>query len=63
MNARAQVQKAAAWQQTQQALQNMSQQLNSASGQAGECNSISIAPIASPGCKSVCINGHWAEVC
>ncbi len=52
-----------ATQRTQQALQNMSQQLNSSSGEAGECGSISIAPIASPGCKNICINGRWSEVC
>lgn len=27
------------------------------------CNSVSIPPIATAGCNSVCINGSWAEVC
>lgn len=30
---------------------------------AGECSSVSIPPIATAGCRSVCINGQWSEVC
>lgn len=28
-----------------------------------QCSSVDIAPLAPPGCKNVCINGRWAEVC
>lgn len=31
--------------------------------QRSTCNAVSIPPIATAGCKSVCINGTWAEVC
>ncbi len=31
--------------------------------QAEQCDSISLPPMASLGCKNVCINGRWAEVC
>ncbi len=33
------------------------------SSSAGQCSSIDIDPMASLGCKNVCINGRWAEVC
>jgi len=28
-----------------------------------QCSSMSLAPLANVGCKYVCINGQWAEVC
>ena len=30
---------------------------------SNQCSSLSIPPIATVGCKNVCINGQWAEVC
>lgn len=41
-----------------QALQNQS-----AYETHGQCSSLSIAPMASLGCKNLCINGSWAEIC
>ena len=50
--------------QNQQAWQNMSQQLLQLDQQQkAQCGSIDIPPMASLGCKNVCINGAWAEVC
>lgn len=62
-NAALQAENAQAWRDYGRQLQQFSSQMQQSSGTGGECGSISIAPIASPGCKNVCINGHWAEVC
>lgn len=47
------------------AMSDFGRQLSSGfnNNKRAECTAISIAPIASPGCKNVCINGAWAEVC
>lgn len=37
--------------------------LNAQSSPPLTCSSLDIRPIASPGCRYVCINGQWAEVC
>ncbi|MAM34958.1 MAG: hypothetical protein CMH28_07785 [Micavibrio sp.] len=51
-------------QQQQQYFQNLSHQIQQQETmQARQCSSIDIAPMASLGCKNVCINGNWAEVC
>lgn len=57
-------QNAQAWQNFSRQLQQASQQINQQQAvQAQQCDAIDIAPIASPGCKNICINGQWAEVC
>jgi len=38
-------------------------QQNGGTESSGQCNAISIPPIAAPGCTNVCINGRWAEAC
>ncbi|MBI1246877.1 hypothetical protein GC197_03405 [bacterium] len=58
--AQAQAQQAAAWQRTFENLQQLESQQRASDMQ---CGSVSIAPIATAGCKNVCINGRWAEVC
>ena len=39
------------------------QQAPSYPHKANECGAVSVTPIASPGCKYICIDGQWAEVC
>jgi len=56
----AQQQNAAAWQNVSNQLNAMQQQENA---RRNQCSSISLAPLAKPGCKNMCINGNWAEVC
>lgn len=47
-------------QQTLRQMQSYSQQQ---SMQAQQCDALDIAPMASLGCKNICINGRWSEVC
>lgn len=52
------------YQEEQLRLQRYQQQLNSfKTHNNGSCSSISIPPIPSIGCKSVCIDGRWSQVC
>ncbi len=48
---------------TNQAMWALGQALMQTPASSGECDAISIRPIAAPGCTSVCINGRWAEAC
>jgi hypothetical protein len=57
-------QNAQAWQNFGQQLQRASQQMsNQNSMRGGQCGAVDIPPMASIGCKNVCINGQWSEVC
>lgn len=49
--------------QDQITLERMNNYSQSQSISERKCSSISIAPIASVGCKNICINGTWSEVC
>ncbi len=63
-NAAIQAQNAQAWREYSAGMRQVSQQLNQQQAiKAQQCGSIDIPPMASIGCKNICINGSWAEVC
>ncbi|MBK7362125.1 MAG: hypothetical protein IPJ01_07470 [Micavibrio sp.] len=63
-NAAIQAQNAQAWREYAAGMRQVSQQLNQQQAiKAQQCGSIDIPPMASIGCKNICINGSWAEVC